>query len=474
MRGISNQREERERGRKPFGRLILEAMTVRSFSSESVEEKFSKPLLRLVVTCLDIMMPRKGGKSSTTEVGVPKYNFDEAISAIKSGVLYYKHEIDIGSIIDKADSAGASSSGGGASSQSLGGTLSPARRVGGSPSRVNMAKNAWKNEKIISGVGASSSSSSSSSKVKQEKLVVHRVHWEQLEQIMLAAIDCKHAEISAEVQAERYYFETEEAAMVAKQKLKCFQTAISDLPSVSGKWNKAPSELRQYQRIDDYVPTENIPSKERAEILSMLDTPLPTAYLGQPYNFDDGALTEEWMCTFADKRTGKTLPEEDIIKVLTSSTLDMICERVRDRVCSELGVLDAVPLSLRRREGGNGSETMADGMDVVSAEVSASGPNSSSYCVEQPVFGIDCACRRLIEVVLVDRLGADTCTSATLQFFIERKLLPAINGMPGKYAHSMLRAAESLCVALQDSEAKARDRGGTTQQGYVVSWPPLS
>jgi hypothetical protein len=417
-----------------------------SYSSESLDEKFTKPLMRLVIACLDIMMPRKNGKSASAEVGAAKYDFDKAVAAIKSGQLYYKHEINIKALIESTSTSIASSSSSttllehhhhpnpsistttattnniSAKSMSPGPPLlSPKRRMtGGSPTRTINVK--------------SNTAATSSSSHDDDVIHVHRVRWEALEQLMLAAVDCKHAEISNEIHAERGYFEADEAATVAKHKMRSFRAAISDLPCVAGKWNKTPSELRNYDSVEAYVATQEIPENERRDVLSMLGTSLRSGYLGQPYNFDDGALTEEWMCTYVDKRTSNTLPEGDIIKALTSTTLDMMCEQVRDRVCTVSGALGETPLNLRQ-----------------------------GHLKEQPVFGIDCECRRLIEVVLVDRLGPHLCSPATLAVFIEKRLLPAINQLPGHQGHSMLKASEALANSLYATIAAREERGETSK-----------
>jgi len=87
----------------------------------------------------------------------------------------------------------------------------------------------------------------------------------------------------------------------------------NDLPQISGKWRKEPYPVRVYERLTNYVPasltasvsglistnTNDNPENLNSLELKQLDTDLE-GYLGQPYNYNDGELTEEWMSSFQD------------------------------------------------------------------------------------------------------------------------------------------------------------------------------
>ncbi len=357
--------------------------------SDSLEEKFVKPLLRMVVGCLDIMMPRVKGRTVTMDVKTPKYNFDEAVAAIKSRSLFYLHQ-----------------------------------------------------ENLCEG--------------EEQPPPVYRVKWDLLERMLLQAIDTKYDDVRAEVQAERRYFEAEEASVMAQYKLKHLKKQVQDLPVVQGKWNRVPMKEREYHRIDNYVVSESVEKQDHDAVHALLQTNLPTAYLGQAYNFDDGALTEEWMCTYEDKTSDdkdgiadgpkkpSRLKDHEIIRALTNATLESMCEQVRDRVCTDLGVLSKTPLNLQ-----------------LPSSSSSPGAVATPLCVEQAVLGIDCATRKLIEVTLTEKLGVDICSSSALKTFIERYLLPQINRADERDAHSMQTVMKDLVVFLSPTpEEHDNDKAG--------------
>lgn len=267
---------------------------------------------------------------------------------------------------------------------------------------------------------------------------------------------------------------------------------------VSGKWRKEPYSARQYENITDYVPF-SIPDapntddsiennatlrdtkekEKQAEImeneqrlLGQLDTSLACSYLGQPYNYDDGELTEEWMTSFKDTidtdvscsksgfsggkgtpsrkkmpKTSKTNDpvvhhvfrpsEDDVIRLQLENLLEVMKIQIQDKVCTDNNVLKVEPIGL--------------------------GPRLK----EVLVWGIDCHTRRMIEIAVEDHSElyqniqkyakdqADKdgeCASMhtkgmhveTLVYFIESIVLPAINAQSAMNAHNMKLAAQSI------------------------------
>ena len=95
---------------------------------------------------------------------------------------------------------------------------------------------------------------------------------------------------------------------------------------VSGKWRREPYPPRSYESLTNYVPaslttsvggllsvkTDGNPSNNATTELDLLNTTLD-GYLGQPYNYNDGELTEEWMMTFKDVVTDTVNPLVDAV-----------------------------------------------------------------------------------------------------------------------------------------------------------------
>ena len=218
--------------------------------------------------------------------------------------------------------------------------------------------------------------------------------------------------VCLEIAREREYFERDEALLFGREKAKLFKSVLDDQPKVSGSWRKTQGEHRKYDVLTQYAVTSTIPESEQLEVLQQLKTPLQTGFRGPAYNFDDGQLTEEWMCSFKDKnQVGPT--DEDIIKVLTHQSLEILLGRIEDKVCTELKILDSDPLNLY-----------------------------PSLCCEQLVWGIDCACRKLIEMSIKLRVTQEECDlHEALKTFIERRLLPAINAQKVDQANNMLTVA---------------------------------
>ncbi len=222
--------------------------------------------------------------------------------------------------------------------------------------------------------------------------------------------------IIKEIDEEHRFFEEEKEHIISQHKVNLLKKIVGDHPSVIGSWKKTPDTQRVYNHIEDYVVTCTIPEFEQNCVLSQLKSSLPTEFRGPAYDFDDGQLTEEWMCSFKDKnQNGPT--DDDVIKVLTKQTLENLLGSVQDRVCTELGALQCEPLYNANKES----------------------------CHEQLVWGIDCATRYLIEVNIRLRIGKDLCNiDHSLHRFIDSRLLPAINAQPPKRAHNMLDVASYM------------------------------
>ena len=243
--------------------------------------------------------------------------------------------------------------------------------------------------------------------------------------------------VLAEISHERGYFDEEDVALIGRKKVLLLKSALQDQPVVEGTWRKAPVDQREYETLSDYVVTSTIPPAEQRLLLEQLNTPMETCFRGPAYNFDDGQLTEEWMCSFKDqKQAGPT--DEDVIKVLTSQTLEQLLGMVQDRVCTEMKILESDPLNL-----------------------------DATSCREQLVWGIDCACRRLVEITVQARVdqqaegggsGSGSGRDAVHKF-IESRLLPAINHQAPERAHSMLDvAAYMMSVPVLPVDAAERVR----------------
>lgn len=186
-------------------------------------------------------------------------------------------------------------------------------------------------------------------------------------------------------------------------------------PAVKGnKWRKEPYPPRKYEQITNYVTTTTIPLEEGAECERSLETPL-SGYLGQPYNYDDHVLSEEWMCAFQSNISSEVkVSDKQLIRAQIESHLDAMIGQVQDRVCNETGVLKKNFVEL--------------------------GPDIK----ECPVWGIDCYTRKMVELVLEDRVPSHMYNSKQVKHFIERFLLPAINAQSEENAHNMQFAASYI------------------------------
>ena len=101
-------------------------------------------------------------------------------------------------------------------------------------------------------------------------------------------------------------------------------------PVLPGKWHKEPYPRRIYERLEDYSVTTSVSEIEADHLRKQLDTPLD-GFLGQAYNYDDQALTEEWMVSFHHGETRRG-PVTGSYSCSVSSLLEILTVQVQDRV----------------------------------------------------------------------------------------------------------------------------------------------
>ena len=166
-------------------------------------------------------------------------------------------------------------------------------------------------------------------------------------------------------------------------------------PVLPGSWRKLPYDLRVYAHIDEYVPSSNLLLEEQENVIKQLDTSL-YGYLGESYNYDDHELTQQWASTL-DISKLKKAKDSLIIHLQIERLMDQLTQKVQDKVSNENGVLEhpIIPIG--------------------------------SLLKECAVFGIDCYTRRMVELVIEDRVKpADLGTYQDITNFIEHKLLVRI------------------------------------------------
>eukprot|EP01041_Mallomonas_annulata_P010270 gene10270-21427_t len=195
---------------------------------------------------------------------------------------------------------------------------------------------------------------------------------------------------------------------------------LDDYPTFKGKWRKEPYPIREYTLIPTYTVTTTIPKDEAITIKEQLLTPLD-GFLGQAYNYNDNALTEEWMTSFVTEDDKIQPSNEEVIRTQIEIIVEIMINKVQDRVCTESGYLQQPMLQL-------GSEV-----------------------IEQPVWGIDVCTRRTVEIAIEDRLP-ELYDSNLCRQFIEGKLLPAINSQKPLQAHDMRYSLDYIIQNPKTSE----------------------
>ena len=252
-----------------------------------------------------------------------------------------------------------------------------------------------------------------------------RVHWILLLEDVLRGYDEENSDdkVVMEVVREEIEFEQEveenEREAVFKKQMKRLLQQSNDLPAMTGRWRREPFPPREYLPLTTYRVTDNVSAEEASEVRSQLLTELD-GFLGPAYNYDDCGLTEAWMVSFRD-RSFVAPSANDVIRTQIESLMDIMLGQVQDRVCNQLGVLHQSPLSL------------------------------GTKVVEAPVWGIDSSTRRMVEMAIEDRFSSSLRSEArrramqvSIQEFIEKRLLPAINAQKADEAHLMQHALASI------------------------------
>jgi hypothetical protein len=220
------------------------------------------------------------------------------------------------------------------------------------------------------------------------------------------------------------------------------------------RWRKEAYSPREYDSINEYVPTSSIDVNEGLALVDSIKTNLD-GYIGPAYNFDDQRLADDWMLNFKDSMVSR-LSESDFVRIQLENLMEALVNKVQDQVCNDLKVLVPDPVGL--------------------------GPR----LIEQPVWGIDNHTLRTIQIILEDyyspekmkpttstgpgRSSALSCppppcapgssTHSTDHYsaddfkkFLERTLLPTINFVPSSSAHSMKCVLETIEVSLASSSS---------------------
>jgi hypothetical protein len=139
---------------------------------------------------------------------------------------------------------------------------------------------------------------------------------------------------------------------------------------VQSEWRRLPFAARKYEKISGYVP--GLGGFSEADCDQYLGTHLE-GFLGQPYNYDDQELSEQWMRTLAKdeslKRVRATMHKE-MVEAQVGSVVYGLTRVIQDRYSNQIGTLHKPEKQVGR-------------------EVE-----------ERPVWGIDAYTRRMIEMAL--------------------------------------------------------------------------
>ena len=211
-------------------------------------------------------------------------------------------------------------------------------------------------------------------------------------------------------------------------------------PVLPGSWRRMPYDLRVYTHIDEYVPSTNLLPDEQVEVLQQLDTSL-YGYLGihllthsltyslthsrtysltyslflthsgESYNYDDHDLTQQWVLThlFTHLLT-------HLLTHLQASTLDISkLKKAKDSLITQLQIERLMDQLLQKVQDKVNNEN-----GVLERPVIPIGP----LLKEVAVFGIDCYTRRMVELVIEDRVKTgEIGTYRDITNYIEHKLL---------------------------------------------------
>ena len=150
---------------------------------------------------------------------------------------------------------------------------------------------------------SSSSSSTSASQSHVEKVAPFKsVMWEQFRHELIDILSQGDPEYRLPDKAlqdlnnEQHMQVEEDIKLLTKEYSYDFKIRNGQ-PSVPGRWRKEPYASRIYDPLTDYAITSFVPPEEAEQLRQQRVTPL-NGYIGQPNNYDDHDLTEEWMCSF--------------------------------------------------------------------------------------------------------------------------------------------------------------------------------
>ena len=139
-------------------------------------------------------------------------------------------------------------------------------------------------------------------------------------------------------------------------------------PSPQGDWRKKAYAPREYVPISNYVPGAD--GMSEGEVEEYLETHLD-GFLGQPYNYDDQELSEQWM---------RTLASEDSLQ----GTKRQNKELIEAQVCSPVPPsLPPLPPSLPRTQASEDSLQGAkrQNKELIEAQVCSALPPSLPPCL---------------------------------------------------------------------------------------------
>jgi hypothetical protein len=218
--------------------------------------------------------------------------------------------------------------------------------------------------------------------------------------------------INNEIILEKEFQKLEEERSVKKENIRRLQERNGEA-SIPGKWRKEAYDIRQYEKLNDYIPTTAISEKDGEELKKQLQSSC-SGYFGQAYDYDDFSFVEEWMVSFQGQKKS-TLADKDIIRFQVKNLVEIMCEKVQARLCTEEGILEREPLDL------------------------------GIHQKEVPVWGIDCYTRRMVELSIEERVKpVELFKIENVQIFIESYLLPAINLQPIELSYNMYYSADYI------------------------------
>lgn len=198
------------------------------------------------------------------------------------------------------------------------------------------------------------------------------------------------------------------------------------------RWRKEPYDQRDYIPLTEYIVASSLTDEDDKFLNDHLKTHLNNSFMGPALNVDDLATSEHWMVNLMEaieieiklkEKTNETVSkallmmiptDHDVIRTQVETVMDCLLGQVQDKYRNDAKVLDTKPLALGK-------------------------------CLEErPVWGFDCHTRKMIEIILLDTFTPSpekmSRHNTAVKYFIEKKLLPAINAQPPHLAHNISEA----------------------------------